>query len=101
MLKATEDVESPFSALLNREEQTIILANGEASLSRARSSFPAAYRSRAVSLVEVLQADNNLLQVSDEKVLAQTNTARAAVSTFKAFGGGWDHEASITVLSKN
>lgn len=88
-LRATEDVENAFSALVKREAQTVLLTQGEASLGRARSASFAAYQKGVVSLIEVLQADESLLRVADARAQAQTESARAAVSAFKALGGGW------------
>ena len=48
-----------------------------------------------VSLIEVLQADENLLRASDTKAQAQTESARAAVAAIKALGGGWDAALSV------
>jgi NodT family efflux transporter outer membrane factor (OMF) lipoprotein len=90
VLKATEEVENSFSALVNREAQVDILMRGESSLSRARDSSLAAYKGGVVSLIEVLDADSNLLQVQDAKAQAQTEAARAAIASFRALGGGWD-----------
>jgi len=90
VLKATEEVEDSFSALVNREAQVDILIRGESSLSRARESALGAYKGGVVSLIEVLDADSNLLQVQDAKAQAQTEAARAAIASFRALGGGWD-----------
>lgn len=90
VLKATEDVENAFSALVNRESQVGILTLGESSFARARKNSDTAYRGGIVSLIEVLDADSNLLQARDEKAQAQTEAARAAVAAFRALGGGWD-----------
>jgi outer membrane protein TolC len=40
-------------------------------------------------LIDVLHADETLLQASDARAQAQTESARAAVATFRALGGGW------------
>jgi NodT family efflux transporter outer membrane factor (OMF) lipoprotein len=88
-LRATEDVENALSALAKREEQAALLNQGVQALGRARSAAFAAYRNGAVSLNEVLQADEQLLRASDARVQAQTESARAAVASFKALGGGW------------
>jgi NodT family efflux transporter outer membrane factor (OMF) lipoprotein len=90
VLQATEEVENSFSALVKREAQVRILTQGESSLARARENSLAAYKGGVVSLIEVLNADGNLLQMRDEKALAQTEAARAAISSFRALGGGWD-----------
>jgi NodT family efflux transporter outer membrane factor (OMF) lipoprotein len=90
VLRATEDVENAFSALVKREAQVGILARGESSLARARENSVAAYNSGVVSLIEVLDADGNLLQARDAKAQAQTEAARAAIASFRALGGGWD-----------
>ena len=99
-LHATEDVENAFSALVKREEQAAVLAQGVDSLGRARAASFAAYRQGAVSLIEVLQADENLLRASDERAQAQTESARAAVAAFKALGGGWQSRESEAVAAK-
>src|SRR5215216_2765582 len=90
VLRAAEDVENAFSALVKREAQVGILTLGESSLARARDNSDAAYRGGVVSLIEVLDADTNLLQVRDAKAQAQTEAARAAIASFRALGGGWD-----------
>jgi NodT family efflux transporter outer membrane factor (OMF) lipoprotein len=99
-LRATEDVEDAFSALVKREEQSTALAQGVDSLSRARAASFAAYQGGVVSLIEVLQADENLLRASDARAQAQTESALAAVATFKALGGGWQAKLSDTVATK-
>lgn len=90
VLRATEDVETAFSALVNRGQQVATLTQGESALSRARASSFAAYQRGAASLIDVLQADDSLLQASDARAQAQTESARAAVAAFKALGGGWE-----------
>jgi len=93
-LRATEDVENAFSALVKREEQAAVLKQGVESLGRARGASFAAYQKGVVSLIEVLQADDNLLRASDARARAQTESARAAVTAFKALGGGWQPDRS-------
>jgi len=100
VLRATEDVENAFSALVKREEQTGVLTQGVDSLSRARNASFAAYQKGVVSLIEVLQADENLLRASDARVQAQTESARAAVAAFKALGGGWQPDKSTAVAGR-
>lgn len=97
VLRAAEDVENAFSALVKREDQAGILGQGVDSLSRARESSFAAYRKGVVSLIEVLQADENLLRAADMQAQAQTESARAAVAAFKALGGGWQSPESEAV----
>ena len=100
VLRATEDVENAFSALVKREEQAAVLTQGVDSLSRARNASFAAYQKGVVSLIEVLQADENLLRASDTRVQAQTESARAAVAAFKALGGGWQPDESTAVAGR-
>jgi len=90
VLRATEDVENAFSALVKREAQVGILTRGESSFARARENSAAAYKGGVVSLIEVLDADSNLLQARDAKAQAQMEAVRAAVASFRALGGGWD-----------
>ncbi len=99
-LHATEDVENAFSALVKREDQAAVLTQGVNSLGRARAASFSAYQKGVVSLIEVLQADENLLRASDERVQAQTESARAAVAAFKALGGGWQPGDPEAVASR-
>ena len=54
------------------------------------TEYEDAYEGGVVSLIEVLDADSNLLQARDAKAQAQTEAARAAIAAFRALGGGWD-----------
>jgi len=89
VLRATEDVENALSSLVNRDAQATTLIGGETSLTQARQSSFTAYEKGTASLIDVLHADETLLQASDARVQAQTESARAAVAAFKALGGGW------------
>lgn len=89
VLRATEDVENAFSALVNRENQTATLTKGESALASARQSSFIAFQQGTASLIDVLHNDETLLQASDARAQAQTESARAAVATFRALGGGW------------
>lgn len=100
VLHATEDVENALSALVKREEQALALAEGVDSLGRARGASFAAYQRGVVSLIEVLQADENLLRASDARAQAQTESARAAVAAFRALGGGWQPPEAEAVASR-
>ena len=100
VLRATEDVENAFSALVNREEQVAELTRGVDSLTRARAATFSAYQRGAVSLIEVLQADEGLLRASDARAQAQAEAARAAIAAFKALGGGWQPPASTVAASR-
>jgi NodT family efflux transporter outer membrane factor (OMF) lipoprotein len=88
-LRASEDVENAFSALVQREDQERILAAGETSLTRASTASLAAYKGGVVSLIEVLDADSRLLATRDARAQAKTEAARAAVASFRSLGGGW------------
>lgn len=100
VLRATEDVENAFSALVKHEDQADILTQGMESLSSARDASFAAYQKGVVSLIAVLQADENLLRVADMQSQAKTESARAAVAAFKALGGGWQPSKSEAVAMK-
>lgn len=89
VLRASEDVEKSFSALINREVQQRTLSAGEIALARAQTSAIAAYKGGVVSLIEVLDADARLLQTRDALVQARTDTARAAVASYRSLGGSW------------
>jgi len=90
VLRASEDVENSFSALVNREQQQRTLIDGETALTRAQQASMAAYKGGVVSLIEVLDADTRLLATRDALAQARTESARAAVASFRSLGGGWN-----------
>lgn len=99
VLRASEDVENALSALVKREQQLAAAAQGAEALARARAHAVAAYRAGTNSRIEVLQAEENWQRAADARVQAQTESARAAVASFKALGGGWQYReaASLTI----
>ena len=93
ILRATADVENSFSSLVKKETQERKLAEGETAYGKARNSALSAYKSGALSLIEVLDADERLLRTQDARVQAKSDATRAAISSFKALGGGWNANA--------
>lgn len=94
-LRATEDVENAFSALLALEQQTAALTESEANFGKVRAASFASYQRGSSSFIEVLQADNTVLRMSDARVQAQTTAARTTVAAFKALGGGWHIDTEL------
>lgn len=90
VLRASQDVENAFSALVQQEARATALSEGEASLTKARSRAEVAYRGGIASLIEILDADRRLLEVRDSVLQAKAGTARGAVASFRALGGGWN-----------
>jgi len=89
ILRAAEDVENAFMALVQSEARTRELLNEVAALQRARDTAEAAYRGGIISLTDVLDADRLLLGAQDELAKSRADAARAAVASFRALGGGW------------
>ncbi|MGA7438900.1 MAG: efflux transporter outer membrane subunit [Luteibacter sp.] len=90
MLKATEDVENAIVSLTQLEAQHGVLEKEVAAHVRARDAAQDAYKGGAVSLLEVLDEDRQLLASRDLLARVRTDDARAAVGAFRALGGGWD-----------
>jgi len=89
VLRATEDVENALTALAQEAEQTRELSRETSSLTRARDTAEEAYRGGAVSLIDVLDSDRQLLIAQDDLARLKADTARSAVSSYRALGGGW------------
>ena len=89
ILKATEDVENALSDLNQQQIRAAALSRQIDELTRARDQAQQAYDGGAISLVEVRDADRDLLTASDELVRARAETDRAAVAAYRALGGGW------------
>ncbi|MCL6746873.1 TolC family protein [Kosakonia sp. R1.Fl] len=101
VLRATEDVENAFSALVSRQTQAATLTGGETALTSARQSSFIAFQQGTASLIDVLHNDETLFQASDARAQAQTESARAAVAVFRALGGGWQSSLSGEMANKS
>ncbi|WP_343582882.1 efflux transporter outer membrane subunit [Herbaspirillum sp.] len=89
ILVAAEDVENAIMALVQLEQQSRELAAQVDAQQRARSNAEEAYKGGVLSLAEVLTEDRLLLAAQDEMAQVHADNARAAVSVFRALGGGW------------
>ena len=69
------------------------------SLTRARDLSERAYKAGAITLTDVLDADRQLLVARDDLDSTRADAARAAVSAFRALGGGWDLPSNPRVAS--
>jgi NodT family efflux transporter outer membrane factor (OMF) lipoprotein len=93
--RATEEVEDAFSELVQSEARTKALQRQVADLTTARDQAQQAYGEGVVSLVEVRDADRQLLAASDQLEQTRADAARAAVAAFRALGGGWRPDARL------
>ncbi|WP_233842577.1 efflux transporter outer membrane subunit [Dyella sp. 2HG41-7] len=100
MLRATEDVENAIVALGELEQQHDVLTKEVDAHERARAAAEDAYKGGAVSLLEVLDEDRQLLSSRDELARVHADDARAAVATFRALGGGWTPVADPRTASR-
>jgi NodT family efflux transporter outer membrane factor (OMF) lipoprotein len=89
VLRATEDVENAFTALVQLEAQNQELGREIAALAKARDTSEEAYQGGAIGLTDVLDADRQLLLAQDDLARTRADAARAAVGSFRALGGGW------------
>lgn len=89
VLSAAADVEDAFISLSESEARQIEVLREIDALQRSRDLAEQAYKAGTVPLLDVLDADRQLLMAQDDLAATQTNSARAAVSSFRALGGGW------------
>ena len=89
VLRASSEVEVALSELVQQEARIASLTRETQELQLARDQSQAAYEGGAVSLIDVLTADRQLLAASDQLTIAQAGAARAAVAGYRALGGGW------------
>ena len=100
MLRATEDVENAIVSLTELEHQHALLVREVDAHLQARDAAQDAWRGGAISLVEVLDEDRQLLAAQDLLASVRTDDARAAVAAFRALGGGWTLPAPRRVAAR-
>lgn len=99
MLRATEDVENALVSVVQLEAQQALLTDEVAAHRRARDVAQDAYKGGAVSLIEVLDEDRQLLASRDLLARVRIDDARSTVAAYRALGGGWNAPAAAEVAS--
>ncbi len=89
VLRAAEDVETALSKLAEAHVQRAGLERQVAALTLTRRQAQDAYQGGVVALIEVTDANRDLLDASDLLVNVRGEEARAAVTAYRALGGGW------------
>ncbi|AXC14115.1 Outer membrane component of tripartite multidrug resistance system [Acidisarcina polymorpha] len=89
VLRATEDVEDAFSALAQSELRSHEVSHEISSLQRVKDLSEQSYKAGVIPLTDVLDANRQLLMAKDDLASTRETAARAAVSSFRALGGGW------------
>ncbi|KEQ53543.1 efflux transporter outer membrane subunit [Sphingobium chlorophenolicum] len=89
VLRATEDVETALVQLSEGRVQIDKLEQQVAALTIARDQARHAYENGAVALLDVLDADQAVLDASSRLEQARAGVARASVAAIRALGGGY------------
>jgi NodT family efflux transporter outer membrane factor (OMF) lipoprotein len=89
VLRATEEVEDALSALAQSESRRAEIRREINSLQRAKDLSQQSYQAGVIPLTDVLDANRQLLVAKDDLASTRETAARAAVSSFRALGGGW------------
>jgi NodT family efflux transporter outer membrane factor (OMF) lipoprotein len=89
VLIATGEVETALSDLTQDEARIRTLAAQVAELEADRAQAETAYEGGVISLIEVRDADRDLLAASDQLAQTRAAAARDAVAAYRALGGGW------------
>ncbi len=95
VLHAAEDVETALSRLAELHVERAALEQQVAGLTAARGQAQDAYRAGVVGLIDVTDADRELLTAADRLATVTGDEARAAVAAYRALGGGWRSDAPV------
>ena len=87
VLVAAEDVENALTASVERSRQLEQLQAASLALEHARDASQAGYERGAVSLLDVIDTERQLLETQDAAADVNTLRSRTAVSLHRALGG--------------
>ena len=93
VLHAAEDVETALSRLSEAHVERAALERQVAALTTARRQAQDAYQGGVAGLIDVTDADRELLGAADRLAAVRGDEARAAVAAYRALGGGWRWDA--------
>lgn len=91
-LTALEDVENAYVQHRSMNARRDRLLQAETAAERSRREADALFRQGATDLLGVIDAQRSTLQISDQRIGAETAMAVAMVSLYRAFGGGWSED---------
>ncbi len=89
VLTALQDAEGALSRFLAEQQRLSSLLEAEQAADSSLSIAQAQYRNGVVPFIDVLTANSTLLQAQGQIVQSRMALAQAAVSVYKALGGGW------------
>jgi outer membrane protein TolC len=92
MLRATEDVENAITTFVQSNMQKDELMSAVKAHELAYAAAQEEYNAGTVDFIEVLVEEGQLLAVREAVARMQADEASAAVSIFRALGGGWTPE---------
>lgn len=93
VLVGLAEVETAWYALTRARERMAHLNQAETRMIAARTAAEAAYNKGATSLIDLLTADRQLLDVREARIEADYTAADATIALFRAVGGGWDRKS--------
>lgn len=99
VLAAAEDVETALARLGEAHEQRASLERQVAALTRARVQARDAYAGGVIGLIEITDANRELLAASNHLAAVRAEEARAAVAAYRALGGGWSWHPALSLAS--
>lgn len=94
-LLALEDTENAYVAHIAALERRDQLGRAETAAERSHTHTQAFYERGAADFLSVLDAQRTRLATSDERTQAETAVRVSLVSIYRAFGGGWSHNALV------
>lgn len=95
-LLALEDTENAYVAHTSALERRDQLVRAETAAERSHTHAQAFYQRGAADFLSVLDAQRMRLSTSDERTQAETAVRVSLVSIYRAFGGGWSGESSVS-----
>jgi NodT family efflux transporter outer membrane factor (OMF) lipoprotein len=99
-LTALEDVENAYVQDRSMSDRHGRLVRAEATAEQSCREADALFRQGAMDLLGVLDAQRTKLQISDQRISAETEIAVAMVSLYRAFGGGWPEAPGSAEVAK-
>lgn len=89
VLRALEETENALADFQRSREQDASLARAAGGREEAAQIARDRYRAGAIDLLELLDAERDLLSAQDASAQSRTRSASAAVALYQALAGGW------------
>jgi NodT family efflux transporter outer membrane factor (OMF) lipoprotein len=101
VINAAREVEDAMATITGSKKQAELLQQAVTSAKRSNTLASLQYKEGLADYQRVLDSQRALFSQQQNLVASQGNFVRSLIALYKALGGGWEDQSSISIISDN